>query len=532
MIKGSNQSFSLDNMLQEYVEVSEKIESHKAVICVYEGIADSPAAATVVANRKNELFIELEHMAEVSTILINEFHDKVKALETLNTSLVEDKASISLDFERLKLEYQRQIGVLPKAMNVAKTKDNDKHNEDNNTDKPLSPGTSSRSRRGAPKGHRGNTRPIPDSIDNYKDVLPPQECSCGCCSIIENGQADIKYIEDILPVCRNVTMVKYLQGICSDCGGVVRHNDGVNGPPVSIGSNLAAHLTMLRQMGITYRKLSHFCTETLNIPLTPSGVLGIVSRCAEILRPTNNEIAAALKEQDVLNADETGWPVGNKNGYIWGFFNSAVAYFHSDTSRSAMVPKAILGEDFDGTVVCDFYGSYNFFKNIQRCWIHWLRDIDKERKIMPGSITLQAFETKAWELLEKGIEISRQEDSEEKSSKVAEFKKQLLALSKIKLPDGKPKRLTKRIEKYHDELCRFLTEPNVEYHNNRAERHLRPTVVARKNSYGSNTELGAQRHCIINTVIETCRLNGIKPIKWLKQALLQDGALPSPFAQE
>ena len=77
-----------------------------------------------------------------------------------------------------------------------------------------------------------------------------------------------------------------------------------------------------------------------------------------------------------------------------------------------------------------------------------------------------------------------------------------------------------------------LTEPDTDYHNNRAERMLRPSVIARKNSYGSNTPEGAERHCIINSVIETCRLNGFKPIAWLKQALSPGSILPSPFLKQ
>ncbi len=59
---------------------------------------------------------------------------------------------------------------------------------------------------------------------------------------------------------------------------------------------------------------------------------------------------------------------------------------------------------------------------------------------------------------------------------------------------------------------------------------LRPLVVARKNSYGSNTQMGAERNCILYSVIETCRLNKIRPVDWLKQVLARPhGVPPSPF---
>jgi len=292
-------------------------------------------------------------------------------------------------------------------------------------------------------------------------------------------------------------------------------------------------LVMLRQMGVTYRKLAYFCTETLGIPLSPSGALGIVNKSADMLRPANQEIFSALRDQTVLNADETGWPVANKSAYIWGFFNTSLAYFHADKSRGSKVPIAILGEKFKGTVLCDFYAAYNFLQKKQRCWIHLLRDIENERKVLPGSISLEKFEIRAWDLVKKGVEISKLEESSQKSKEIIRFDKALRSISKMKLPDGKASTLAKRIDKHHQDLARFITEPGVEYHNNRAERQLRPLVVARKNSYGSNTPMGAERNCIIYSVVETCRLNNIRPIDWLKQVFTVPNAVPpSPFRKK
>lgn len=70
----------------------------------------------------------------------------------------------------------------------------------------------------------------------------------------------MKYIEDIPPVSRKVTLLEYRRGICAKCGKELRHGEAA-GPAVEIGGNLAAHLAMLRQAGL---RLSSFCTETLN----------------------------------------------------------------------------------------------------------------------------------------------------------------------------------------------------------------------------------------------------------------------------
>ena len=525
----------LDGLLQKYEDASANVQSHQTVIKAYGNIADMSAVAEVVKARQDLLLMAFEQQASIGGKVFAELTMKVQKLEELNRNLTEEKTRLHSDLERLRLEYQRQIGVLPKTMK-SKKKRKDQHQEDssgddeNNTsaDKDSKP-----KRRGAPKGHRGNTRAIPSEANIQREEPPPSQCSCGCGTIMVTGQTDTKYIEDILPVCSQITKIAYQRGICTNCGSLVRHEDALHGPPVSIGPNLSAHLTMLRQMGVTYRKLSHFCTETLGIPLTPSGVLGVVSRSAEILRPVNEEIFSEVRNQTVLNADETGWPIANKSAYIWGFFNTDLAYFHPAKSRGAKVPKAILGENFKGTVLCDFYASYNFLEKKQRCWIHLLRDIGNERKVLPGSVSLEKFETRAWDLVKKGVEISKLDDCYQKTKQINRFNKELLSISRMKLPKGKASTLAKRIAKHYGDLARFLSEPGVEYHNNRAERQLRPLVISRKNSYGSNTPLGAERTCIINTVIETCRLNCIRPVDWLKQVFaVPNCSHPSPFRKK
>jgi hypothetical protein len=88
---------------------------------------------------------------------------------------------------------------------------------------------------------------------------------------------------------------------------------------------------------------------------------------------------------------------------------------------------------------------------------------------------------------------------------------------------GKGVTLQKRIAKYSDDLLRFVTHPDVEFHNNRAERQLRSMVITRKVSFGSNTESGALRHCIINSIVETCKLRGYDPVEFLFRVYTSGG---------
>jgi hypothetical protein len=56
-------------------------------------------------------------------------------------------------------------------------------------------------------------------------------------------------------------------------------------------------------------------------------------------------------------------------------------------------------------------------------------------------------------------------------------------------------------------LLRFLNDPRIEPTNNRAERALRPAVIARKVSHCSKNERGARAFEAFVSVLETARNN-------------------------
>ncbi len=78
------------------------------------------------------------------------------------------------------------------------------------------------------------------------------------------------------------------------------------------------------------------------------------------LRTARPSIGCALPKQPVVNADETGWKVRGSQWYVWIFCNRSVVFCHADRSRYSKVVEDILGKDYAGTAVCDFYAAYNF----------------------------------------------------------------------------------------------------------------------------------------------------------------------------
>ncbi len=59
-----------------------------------------------------------------------------------------------------------------------------------------------------------------------------------------------------------------------------------------------------------------------------------------------------------------------------------------------------------------------------------------------------------------------------------------------------------------DKLFQFVTNPDVDGTNNRAERAIRPNVVYRKISGGTKSEVGTKRYAVLGSVFQTLKLNG------------------------
>ena len=69
--------------------------------------------------------------------------------------------------------------------------------------------------------------------------------------------------------------------------------------------------------------------------------------------------------------DETVWREDGDNGYVWATSTpTGCRYYEFALSRGGAVAEHILGADFHGTWVTDFYAGPH-----QRCWVHLLRDL-------------------------------------------------------------------------------------------------------------------------------------------------------------
>jgi hypothetical protein len=82
--------------------------------------------------------------------------------------------------------------------------------------------------------------------------------------------------------------------------------------------------------------------------------------------------------------------VAGNNRWLWVFISKEAMLYHTSKSRSKNVVIEILGEDYSGVTVQDFYPSYDGAPGLkQKCWAHLLRDVRElaEKKHPPPEAT-------------------------------------------------------------------------------------------------------------------------------------------------
>jgi len=90
-------------------------------------------------------------------------------------------------------------------------------------------------------------------------------------------------------------------------------------------------------------------------------------------------------------------------------------------------------------------------------------------------------------------------------------------------------RLAKRLHRYGEELLTVVEFEGVPSSNNHAEREVRPAVLMRKASYGSQSERGAATRGVLMSVCRTLKNRGRDPLQTILDALRTDvmtGTLP------
>ena len=317
----------------------------------------------------------------------------------------------------------------------------------------------------------------------------------------------------LVAVCRCTQCGKKVRGTAP---GLAADQYGATAHRASPGLMAKAH-ALHYGVGIPVRKVPGVLKELTGVVITQSALT------QDALRRAKGEVGAeyrklreAVKEAPFVHTDDTGWKVAGKSAFLMGFDTDRATVYQIRPQHRNEEVREIIPADYAGVMITDRGKSYEAdeFKRVdqQKCMSHVLRNIAEVVEAKKGRA--QDFGVKAEMLFQDGMRLWRQRDSlaADDFAEQAGQIKELVSdhLRDRALTDADNQRLLDGLG-WHDDrgsLMRFLDAPFVEPTNNRAERILRPAVIARKVSHCSKTQEGANAFAAFASIAQTAIKNG------------------------
>jgi transposase len=276
-----------------------------------------------------------------------------------------------------------------------------------------------------------------------------------------------------------------------------------------VGIRLSALIAQMRSvLRLPFRQIQAWLAQGYQVRLSVGEVAEITERVARAGEEEYQAIRQRVQKSEAVHADETGWREQGQNGYIWLIKNpKGDTYFTYEHSRSGDVIDKMLGPEFEGVLITDFYAGYNDTPGgkHQRCWVHFLRDLHKCKQDHPLQENVKVWAGAIHELYERAKEESRHPDDSYRQQAAQSLQSELvrLVLPVIDQPDHPGRTLAKRLLRFQGELFLFVRHSEVLPDNNAAERAIRPLVIARKISGGSCSSSGSRTRMILASLTAT-----------------------------
>jgi transposase len=355
-------------------------------------------------------------------------------------------------------------------------------------------------KRGAQPGHPDQQRLLlpPDQVQEVVSVKPERCEHCGTRVEGDDPCPRRHQVTEAPPVQPYVTEYQLHSLLCSNCGAVTTALLPKGVPTGAFGSRLQSIVATFTGIYHLSRRATVGAMDDLfGVKMS----LGSVSTCegvvSEALAKPVAEAREFAEKQAVGYADETGFRERSKRAWAWVFVTQFVVIFLVQCSRSRKAAMSLLGQ-FAGFLVSDRYKSYDHWdtKRRQLCWAHLLRAFKgfSECRGEAGRIgrELLAESEKLFQWWRRIRDGTLKRTTFQRL--VPPVKKRIFDLLEEGTACGHHATEATCIEVLAHEpaMWTFVRHEGIEPTNNAAERAIRPIVLWRKRSFGSQSDRGSR----------------------------------------
>jgi len=366
------------------------------------------------------------------------------------------------------------------------------------------------------------------------------ECNCGC--RLERIGEDVSEKLDYTPGVFEVE--RHIRGkwVCRRCERLIQAP--VPAQIIDKGiptAGLLAQVLIAKYLDHAplYRQESIF--ERAGLALPRSTLAQWVGACGVKLQPLLEAMKELLLARTVLHADETPVPMlkpglgRTHRAYLWSYSTSEydalpVVIYDFAEGRGGVHAREFLG-NWSGKLVCDDYAGYKalFERGVIEigCMAHARRkfhDLYANHRSNLAEDALRYFaalyeverEARERKLDADGRRLLRQQ----RSKPIAENLRQWLTRQRGQVPEGSA--IAKAID-YNlgrwAALIRYLDDGDLPIDNNHIENRIRPVALGRSNWLFAGSLRAGQRAATIMSLIQSAKLNGHEPYRYLKDIL-------------
>jgi transposase len=304
---------------------------------------------------------------------------------------------------------------------------------------------------------------------------------------------------------------------CPDCKTYLQAKVSSLLPKMLLSNELLAEVVESHYLqGIPLGRI----TERLRVNY--STIIESLHRLGKLFAPCVESLKQEYRQAIVRHADETTWRVDGANGYCWLFASDRVSLYLLRQTRSATVVKEVFGtQQLAGYLVVDRYQGYNRVPcKLQYCYAHLARDLKDEAAKFEENQEVVEFVERLRQLLAEAMTLRGKSLSDPAYYREAQkIKCQILSLCQIEEAHPAIKRWADYFIESAERLYQWVENRAVPAENNRAERELRPTVIARKVSFGSQAEEGAKTREVLMSLMQTLKKREQNPRQKFKAML-------------
>jgi transposase len=392
--------------------------------------------------------------------------------------------------------------------------------------------------RGAQPGHKPHRRELvpPEQVTRRTRVNPKV---CKCCGSARlrpsTAEARIHQVVEIPEVRPEVHQIDMSAAECLDCGKTTWASLPEGVPAHMFGPRLLGFIGYVLAARTSRRQLQEVLSELFGIRVSLGALSEAEARVSAALAVPVEEAVTHARAQPAKHVDASTWRIGGAYAALWTIAAPLVAVFFVTKDACAATIASLLGT-LAGTLISDRGSQFGFWAMERRqvCWAHLIRKFvafsqrkDEGARVGESLLLIAQAMLSAWHQVRDGT-LSR--------AKYQQMARRAQTVIEAQLARGVELRLKglsgscEDILQHRNALFTFAFTPGVEPTNNHAERALRPFVLWRKVSFGSQSVRGCVFAQRMMTVAHTLRLQKRSVFQFVVaacQAHLVDAAAPS-----